>query len=167
MIIYMLLNTVTEKVYIGRTHGTLLNRITQHWERAIKEDGSTFLSEAIREWPEKEVWDFVVLQHCYDEKQLNDSEIAWIEICSARNAHVGYNMKKEAFKSDDLRNKNCFIEAGKKGAIKSKSLGFSKRKEEMTEEERERYREWGRKGARISKERALLRVLCPLEPFII
>ena len=155
MIIYMLLNTVTDKVYIGRTHGTIENRIKGHWDHALKEGGTTFLSEAIRDYPDKELWDFIVLQHCYSEQQFCDAESAWIEICSARCANVGYNMhtSKNTSQSHPVKDRAYFSAVGKKGGEKSKAMGKSKTRAEMSEEEREKFREWGRKGARRSKEK--------------
>lgn len=153
MIVYMLLNSATDMVYIGRTHGTLKARVKEHWCHALKEKGTTFLSEAIRDWPDFDSWEFIVLQSCYSEQQLNDSEAAWITICSARDRSVGYNMQFAALSAKN----ETLAEYGRKGAARSKELGKSKTKAEMTEAERERYREWGRKGARVSKEKALLR----------
>lgn len=163
MIIYMLLNLATEQVYVGRTTSTLKARIAGHWEYAYK-GGTTLLSEAIRDYPDKTTWEFIVLQHCYDEAQLLDAEAAWIRMCSARCSGVGYNSKQESMtgapvskrRNDTIpKPREYYVEAGKKGAERSKALGKSKTKKEMTEGEREKFREWGRKGAKASKEKAL------------
>lgn len=167
MLVYMLLNTVTEKAYVGQTTGSLEDRLRDHWSQAKR--GSTMqVHEEIRDWPDRCFWETVVLQSCYDQDQLNKAEAAWQHICETHRPGVGYNARKESLvhkrktgpQGDPLQTtrrsspvagmtpdeaREYYREQGRKGARPRK---------EMTEEERERYREWGRKGAARSKELA-------------
>lgn len=178
MIVYMLLNTVTEKAYVGATDKPLDER----WQRHLKEarHGSTWpLHEAIREWPE-EFWLPVVLVNCYSTEELSTAERAWKTICSTEDPDIGYNdVNNQASYSTSVANgkkggdpltiggnapgsplsgktleqrRQYFSDCGKRGAAAGRK-GARPRKE-MTEEERERYREWGRRGAARSRKLA-------------
>ena len=178
MIVYMLLNTVTEKSYVGATDKPLDER----WQRHLKDarHGSTWpLHVAMRDWPE-EVWLPIVLVNCYSLKELSQAEAAWRTICCTNDPAVGYNDDRNqtsyamtvangqrggdptevggarsgsplvGMTSDQKR--QYFSDCGKRGAAAGRK--GAKPKAQMTEEERERYREWGRKGAARSKELA-------------
>lgn len=173
MLVYMLLNTVTERAYIGATNKTLEER----WKRHVKDarSGSNDrLHRAIREWDNDDVWLRVVLVNCYTVEETSASEQAWMKACGTLDGGVGYNdsstpyavtvtngrlggdplkktptkkpKKQSAFSmlSEEER-REFFRSCGKKGS------GASKKKEDMSEEERERFRAWGRKGAERSK----------------
>lgn len=174
MLVYMLLNTITEKAYVGQTTGTLEERVRNHWHQAGS--GSTSqVHDAFREWHDRCFWEAIVLQHCYDQDELDKAEAAWQHICMTHDPAIGYNARKEkltrqrpqAQQGDSLRTtrkaspiagmspeeaREFYREQGKKGAASGRK--GAKPKAEMTEADRERYREWGRKGAARSKELA-------------
>jgi hypothetical protein len=130
MIVYLLLNVVTEKAYVGSTVRTLKERVDYHWADARK-GSEAQLHREMRLW-DSEFWDAVVLQNCYDELQLSQAEAAWIALLSTREPNVGYNSRFEP------------LEGGKQ-------RGMQRKREQMTEEERERFRTWGKLGAEKSK----------------
>lgn len=130
MIVYLILNTVTEKAYVGSTIHTLRERVDAHWQDAVR-GSDALIHREMRLWP-SECWDSVVLQNCYDDLQLTQAEAAWIEILSTREPGVGYNTRHEPLEGTRVRKP-------------------SRKRHEMSEAERERFREWGRKGAEKSK----------------
>ena len=172
MLVYMFLNTVTQKVYVGATDKTLDDRWKSHLKSAA--GGSNYrFHRALREWPE-EVWLQVVLANCYSIEELSSAETWWIATTAASDDGVGYNspascpyatsvangrksaapkLPKKQSPLKDLtpeQRSEWFREQGKKGGAHG-SKGARPRAE-MTEAEREKYREWGRKGAQRSKE---------------
>lgn len=159
MLVYMLLNTIEERCYVGQTVKTAEARWKEHWDDARGGDSSA-VHAAMRKWDDRELWwTYVVLQHCYSQEELDAAEAAWIEKCSAREPGVGYNARAERFVRSprDARTgltdkeRRFYREQGMKGAVHGKK--GARPRAEMTEAERERYREWGRKGAQRSKER--------------
>lgn len=142
MIVYMLLNTVTERCYIGATVGTLAER----WKRHLDESrgGEGRLGRALSEWGE-ELWLPVVLCNCYSAEELSAAERAWqLETCCF-DPDVGYNEHRGSYAST--------VKAGRKGgdpihaAVRASSplAGLN------PEERREYFREAGRRGAAKSK----------------
>lgn len=151
MLIYMLLNTIEERCYVGQTTKSLQARWTEHKAQA-RGGAITPLHAALRKWDSEDLWERVVLQNCYNLEQLDQAEAAWIQICNALETGVGYNVRPEGFivattrrteMTDDERAR--YREWGRRGA---------RPRGEMSEEEREKYRAWGRKGAARSKELA-------------
>lgn len=142
MIVYMLLNTATELVYVGATEGTLADR----WERHLKESTSrtSRLGAAMSEW-EPEFWERVVLCNCYSVQELSDAEAAWQKKCSAFDPGIGYNEHRGSYRDT--------VKAGKQGgsslhsAVKPGSplAGMS------TEQRREYFRAAGKRGAAKSR----------------
>jgi hypothetical protein len=159
MLIYMLLNTITEKAYIGQTVNTLRDRHNDHLELA-RGGSSAPIHVALREWPEW-AWLPVVLQNCYAESELDAAEDAWIELCQTRRGSVGYNLRRGGFagRGDSevdgrlaFRNKKAArhredMTAEELEVYRQHGLRGTKRKADMTEAELEQCREWGRKGA--------------------
>ena len=76
MVVYMALNTITGKVYIGKTAGLLGKRIRDH--RYDSKEKSGYFQRSIR----KHGWDafeWSVLEHgCESEEELNDLECHYI-----------------------------------------------------------------------------------------
>jgi hypothetical protein len=138
----MLLNTVTERCYIGATDGTLEER----WQRHLKETtiGTSRLGRALATWP-AEIWLPVVLCNCYSSEELSAAERAWQLECNAFDDGVGYNEHRGSYEST--------VNAGKRGgdpliaAVRPSSplAGMT------LEQRREYFREAGRRGAARSK----------------
>jgi general stress protein YciG len=173
MLVYIIINTITERCYVGSTRGTLKARVGEHWKQAYASGQTDAFHKALRDWPERELWLDAVLVNCSSLEEMELAEAAWIRNCSADESGIGYNSRsmdghliralspqeigRSAWKnaraarpktemSEEQR--EFYRECGKKGA---------RRRSEMSEEERERYRAWGRKGAERSKaKRALL-----------
>lgn len=93
MIIYMIINLITERAYIGQTRKALNTRLNEHFEDAQRYFSSAPLHEAMRKYPEHDIWDAVVLQNCYDQQQLDIAERYWIEYCNTRDGAIGYNVR--------------------------------------------------------------------------
>lgn len=142
MLVYMLLNTVTERCYVGATDGTLAAR----WARHLKETkgAPSRFGQALAEWSE-EFWLPVVLCSCYSPEELSAAERAWQHHCNAFDPTVGYNERSTSYESS--------VRAGRRGGdpltatVKSTSPLAGK----TADERREYFREAGRRGAAKSK----------------
>jgi hypothetical protein len=163
MLVYMLINVITEKAYVGQTQKSLAERWKDH-KRSAAEGSDSPLHTAIREWNNDELWDRVVLQVCYSIEQLNQAEEVWMTACSTRDGAVGYNVRRVIGVSYDnvetgmLASKNpntCrpradmseelleyFRQCGRRGG---------RQRSDMSEDELKRFRDWGRMGAIASK----------------
>ena len=148
MLVYMLVNVITEKAYVGQTQKSLAERWRDHKKQAM--GGSTApLHVAMREWNNDDLWDRVVLQCCYSVAQLDEAEEAWTEACSTRDGAVGYNAKKQS----PVPEHPGSIETGK---LAFHNPNAARPKALMSEEERQKFREWGKKGAAASKKKCKL-----------
>ena len=130
MLVYMMLNTIEERAYIGQTKMTMAARIKLHHEE-VAEGSRTPIHTAMRRWDSEDFWLCVVLQNCYTEDELNRSEELWIERCHTAESGVGYNVKrvatggkKQAPMSPERR--EFFRECGRRGAQRSKELAFKR-----------------------------------------
>lgn len=168
MIVYMLLNTVTEKAYVGATDKSLNERWKRHRKDAAHGSQSR-LHAAMREWSCEDLWERVVLANCYSVEELSEAEEAWMSIAGTSDPSVGYNDNKVSYARSVLNGKKGGdpVKKGKTNGAPSPLEGLSeaeqkeffracgrkgtKPKAELTDEERERYREWGRRGAEKSK----------------
>lgn len=174
MIVYLLLNVVTEKAYVGATDKPLEVRWRRHLKDALTRDSGSRLHQALRNWPLEELWERVVLQRCGSLVELSEAEDEWMSACDTRNVAVGYNDSTisyarsvsngrrggdptKAFPTkrrsplatmSDEQRREFFRQTGRRGASTRKGPRT------LTEEERERYREWGRMGAARSRELA-------------
>lgn len=156
----MLLNTVTEKCYIGQTTRSLEDRWLAHRDSALVQSNNTTLCREIREYPE-ECWELAVLQSCTTQEELDTAEGNWIAYTHSDEYAVGYNMKHVATAEERLVRALLKINgkaiATKAGHTLEQFRAWGKkgarRREDMTPEEIERFREWGRKGAATSLSR--------------
>jgi len=154
MLVYMLLNLVTEKVYIGATAKTLDERWKRHRESVAA--GSQYpVHVAMAEW-EDCCWERTVLQNCYSVEELDAAEEVWRDYCNALDPAVGYNRpapkwsasvangkitKKEVTAEKPVKkvhDKDFYRQCGKKGGRK---------RADMSIEELEQFRAWGKMGA--------------------
>lgn len=140
MIIYMLLNTVTEKIYIGATKYSLEHRLKKHWA-SVLEGSETCLHKAMRTWP-SEFWDAVILCNCYSLLELSNAEQAWQQKCHAFDPNIGYNESTQPYivthKAPSVLTCN----------VKSSSPLFGM----SPEERREYFRNAGKRGAPKAKQ---------------
>lgn len=124
MLVYMLLNIIEERAYVGQTTTTPNDRLHLHFEQ-VKEGSQAPVHEALRKWPEKEWWIMVVLQNCYDQEELDRAEESWIKYCHSADSAVGYNIRRTVSTpvqrpmSEERR--EFFRECGRRGAAKSKA----------------------------------------------
>jgi len=156
MVIYMKLNLIEERVYVGQTNMTVADRFKLH-DEAVKGGHQDPLHKAMRRWPENWAWTYVVLQNCYSQEELNAAEDYWIEYTCCTDPMVGYNVQRTSNNIQERyvksrapvteEQREFYRIQGKKGA----AHGNKGSKQDMSEEEREKFREYGRKGAEKSK----------------
>lgn len=89
MVVYMYLNTITERVYIGSAKYGLAYRHKQHLKCMRSKRQSRFY-KALASWP-ADCWERVVLEGCNTEEELDAAEKRWIAECCALDEAVGYN----------------------------------------------------------------------------
>ena len=128
MLVYMLLNTVTEMVYVGATDKTLDAR----WKRHIKDSrsGTSRLQQALRDW-HPDMWLPVTLVNCYDLNELSAAETAWITLTDARNINIGYNDNRTTYATS--------AKNGTLGGDPTKVLGAGSKLAAMSETERREF----------------------------
>jgi len=156
MIIYVLVNSIEERVYVGQTTKSLEERVNAHWHAALKENMNTRLCKAIRTTPQRELWETIVLQVVYDVEDLDRLEQAWIDRFDSCSGALGYNGRTQTGTDVGRRRRRVhddesvemFKEWGRRGAAAGKAAAAS-----MTPERREQFREWGRLGAARAKAR--------------
>lgn len=159
MVIYMLLNLIEERCYVGQTKGTLKERVASHWEQA-RGGGTSILNEAMRKWDAPHFWEAVVLQRCTSEFALDDMETYWIDELSSRTPGVGYNARPGQGKELTEEQREYFRRAGREGAKASMGLVPKKPKRVsplagMTDEQKRAFfSECGKRGRGIAKKRA-------------
>lgn len=134
MLVYMLLNVVTELAYVGQTNHSLHARVREHWA-AAKSGSPSRIHEAMRDWDDPCFWEAVVLQICYDQRQLDLAEAVWQASTNVLLGGVGYNSRRENV--DDKLTASSPLSSKRTG---SPVMGLSE------DEAREWYREQGRKG---------------------
>jgi group I intron endonuclease len=90
MIIYMFKNKVSGKIYVGKTKGSLENRVQEHLK--IMNKSKTIFHKALRSYGMK---NFVVsvLEICDSLERLNEREVYWIKTLETINPR-GYNLVK-------------------------------------------------------------------------
>lgn len=90
MLVYLLLNTVTEKAYVGLTTGRMRERLKQHVVKS-KRGVSSSLYDAMRAWPDMRCWEAVILERHDDLDELLRAERRWILELETNDPAVGYN----------------------------------------------------------------------------
>lgn len=170
LLVYMLLNLIEERAYVGQTVKPVLERLKEHRDNGRRGMQSP-LHQAFRRWPELEYWTYVVLQNCYSEAELDAAEGHWIDYCCTADTGVGYNVHRTAHGASSRKHidlteeqRQVLREAGKRGAAASagtrqppsaKSLARKERQAKWAnmsaDERRDFLRECGRKGGAASK----------------
>lgn len=141
----MLLNTATDMVYVGQTTTSLKERIDRHRKKGGRSTGNRRLWNALNDFPWF-VWEVVVLEHCLSLDDLDVAEERWIADCHSIEPNVGYNgqQRSKHSKPNSSETRELKSKVGRKNTVRKKA--------DMTPHELEKYKEWGRKGARVSIE---------------
>lgn len=87
--IYIIRNTVNDKVYIGQTHVSIKLRFQNHLS-AARRGLDYVIGKAIRKYGEDKFY-VELLEECLVE-ELNEREIYWISFFNSTNNSFGYNM---------------------------------------------------------------------------
>ncbi len=143
MIVYMLLNTKTEMAYVGSTELALEARFKQHWDKCVSKTSP--LARAMQETLKHE-WERVTLEEFDDLESMLRAEVDWMFELETIRPRVGYNSQVPS--EQDIQAK---LKAG--GSVARTQAApnrAARRREEMTEEELEFFREMGRRGAERS-----------------
>lgn len=138
MIVYLLLNTVTEMGYVGSTESTLESRFDNHWKARNHKDSE--LALAMRATVPRQ-WLRVVLEEYDDVRSMCYGEVEWMHELETTRLGVGYNRQIPSAVDIEQKVKRS---AGAHAAIAKKA---PRTREHMTAEELEYYREQGRLGA--------------------
>ena len=92
MLIYKITNIINGKIYIGKTKGSLNNRMGTHKSSAKRNNDNQIIHKAIRKYG----WDNFKPEIVEDEIQtidlLNKREIFYIRLFNSTNHDIGYNL---------------------------------------------------------------------------
>lgn len=131
------MNNVNKKIYIGKTIRTLEQRKWQHYNDTLN-GSQTYFHRALRKY-NKKTFDWKIIYQCENEKELNETEIYYIDkLDSIKN---GYNLTQggTGFASGNLNHnrinpmfaeRNPFF--GKHHTEKTKKQWSEKRKGKQT-----------------------------------
>ena len=110
MVIYMLINSVTDMIYVGQTWN-IDARMKAHWsgvKRRDKKASISRLARAMRE-TEEECWEYVILERFTptgdyesDQTMLDMAEDYWIDYTSASEHAIGYN-ERDRLRAERIR----------------------------------------------------------------
>jgi group I intron endonuclease len=87
-IIYLLINVITGKVYVGQTWQTLKNR----WDSGHGYKKCVYLEKAIKKYG-KNNFQYIILDIVSNQPDANWLENYWINIYNSRNKNFGYNIR--------------------------------------------------------------------------
>lgn len=128
LVIYMLVNKLDGKIYIGKSKRYLSTRIADHKYHA-KIGKKMPISRAIAKYGWNN-FDLIILEQCDCEEILKKREMFWINKKDSTNKNIGYNIFKEingllVIDSQEVKDKIRKASQGKKGqkSIYSKFLG--------------------------------------------
>lgn len=89
-IVYVALNVINNKVYVGQTVQNLIKRKTRHYRQSKTNIGTNYFHNALRKYEE---WEWNILQFAYCKAELDALEKYWIWIFNSI-APGGYNTKE-------------------------------------------------------------------------
>ena len=98
--IYIIRNTINNKVYIGQTIHSVKLRFSKHLTSARK-SGDYVIGKAIRKYGEENFY-VETLEECLRE-ELNEREIYYISLYNSTNPKFGYNMSKGGNKTAERK----------------------------------------------------------------
>jgi len=87
-IIYIAINKITNKVYIGQTKQTLSDRISKHYCKSKDKSKTYHFMNALRKYS-KQDWEWKVLEDNIDNAIIDERETYWIDYYDSFNN--GYN----------------------------------------------------------------------------
>jgi group I intron endonuclease len=88
--IYALVHRDSNRIYVGRTSGTVANRWRQHCNEANKKRAKTYLANSIRKYG-AQAFDVVVLEHGIAAVELQAREALYVSALSANVGGIGFN----------------------------------------------------------------------------
>jgi group I intron endonuclease len=91
MLIYCAENVVNQKRYIGKTVGTLNDRIARHLCAVRKGRENVYFHNAIRKHGESS-FRWAILCECLSLKEMSEKEKRFIALCQTNNPNHGYNL---------------------------------------------------------------------------
>ena len=93
MIIYKVTNLVNQKVYIGQSTTSLVQRKSEHYKDAKRQDRPTvYFHNALLKYPQDNFkWEIIETVDNLD--TLNEREIYWISFYNSTDKMKGYNLK--------------------------------------------------------------------------
>lgn len=89
--VYLAINKINNKVYVGQTINTLNRRKTSHYAAARNEKDNLYFHRAIRKYGENN-FDWIVLDKANNQDKLNELEQFYIAKYKSNNSQYGYNM---------------------------------------------------------------------------
>lgn len=90
IMVYLILNTVNEKVYIGQTTKSLPQRWSEHLH-ASRQGKGYYLHKAIRKYGE-DCFEIYSLMRADMQDIVDESEIFWIKFFESTSSNHGYNL---------------------------------------------------------------------------
>lgn len=87
MIVYMLVNSVNSKAYIGQSRGSDL---AKRWTERLNRGSNLHLTAAIKKYG-PEAFTRQILAHCSRQQQADNLERLWIAILQTHDPRYGYN----------------------------------------------------------------------------
>lgn len=92
MLVYLLVNRINNKVYVGKTEKSLAQRLRQHKCLALTTNSQYYIHRAIRKYGFDNFEIEVLEDDISDPVYLNKREISWISYFESDNAKYGYNL---------------------------------------------------------------------------
>jgi group I intron endonuclease len=89
VIVYLLLNTINLKGYVGQHRG---DKISTRWPRTLKNGGANLHLAAARDKYGSEAFSREILNYCSSEEEMNNLERLWIATLGTYDPDFGYNM---------------------------------------------------------------------------
>ena len=88
MIVYLLLNTVNNKSYVGQTRSKLLS---QRWNKSLNRSVNPHFRRAVQKYGPAS-FTREILAHCSTRAELDNLERLWISILRSDDGRFGYNI---------------------------------------------------------------------------
>lgn len=121
MIIYLAVNNINGKVYVGQTILSLNERIGDHRRKSNIHNSKSYFHSAIRKYG-FDSFQWLIIDKAANRNELNNKEMFWIKYYNSSNKKYGYNLENGG------GNKSPNIETRKKISMSQKGI---KRSEEF------------------------------------
>ena len=130
--IYKITNKINNKIYIGKTKGSIENRLNGHFRASKNNKFNRYFYNAINKYGE-ENFSIQIIEEC-DNSLLNNREKYWIDKLNSYDKNIGYNSTLGGDGGDtytyQTEERKIEISNKKSKSLKGKSLG-TKRSEEQ------------------------------------